>query len=61
MENLMKNNKKSINKIKQMKDKMKNKENFHVFKEFKEITKLSEKNSIEVTDFFSKAINELFK
>ena len=61
MENLMKDNKKSINKIKQMKDKMKNKENFHVFKEFKEITKLSEKNSIEVTDFFSKAINELCK
>ena len=59
MENLMKDNKKSINKIKEMKEKMKNNEKFHVFKDFKEITKSSEKNNIELTDIFNKTLNSL--
>ena len=61
MEKLMKDNRKNINKIRLIKEKMKDKENFHVFKEFKEMTKLTEKNVIEKTEFFSKTLNELCK
>ena len=61
MENLMKDNKKNINKIKAMKEKMKNRDKFHVFEELKEITKKSEKNTIEVTDIFSRTLNGLCK
>ena len=61
MENLMKDNKKNINKIKAMKEKMKNRNKFHVFEELKEITKKSEKNTIEITDIFSKTLNGLCK
>ena len=61
MENLMKDNKKNINKIKAMKEKMKNRDKFHVFEELKEITKKSEKNTIEITDIFSKTLNGLCK
>ena len=61
MENLMKDNKKNINKIKEIKEKMKKNEKFHVFKEFKDTTKLAKKNNIELTDFFTKALNTLCK
>jgi len=61
MENLMKDNKKNINKIKAMKEKMKNKDKFHVFEELNEITKKSDKNNIEVTDIFSRTLNGLCK
>ena len=61
MGNLMKDKKKNINKIKEMKDKMKNNEKLNVFNEFKDMTKKIEKNKIELTDVFTKTLNSLCK
>ena len=57
----MKDKKKNINKIKEMKDKMKNNEKLNVFNEFKDMTKKIEKNKIELTDVFTKTLNSLCK
>ena len=57
----MKDNKKNINKIKQIKEKFLKKEKINVFKELKEMTKLTDKNSIESTEVFSKTLNTLCK
>jgi len=61
MESLMKDNKKNISKIKQIKEKFLKKEKINVFKELKEMTKLTDKNSIESTEIFSKTLNTLCK
>lgn len=61
MENLMKDKKRNINKIKEMKEKMKKNEKLTVFNEFKDMTKKIEKNKIELTDVFTKTLNSLCK
>ena len=61
MENLMKDKKRNINKIKEMKEKIKKNEKLTVFNEFKDMTKKIEKNKIELTDVFTKTLNSLCK
>ena len=61
MESLMKDNKKTIGKIKQIKEKYLKKEKINIFRELKEMTKSTDKNSIESTEVFTKTLNTLCK
>ena len=61
MENLMKDNKKTIRKFLELKAKMEKRRKHHVFKELKGMMKTSEKKGIECTDIFSKTLNALYK
>ena len=61
MENLMKNKKGNVNKILKLKEKLQKKEKFSTFNELKEMTRLSDKTSLETTDVFIKSLNSLCK
>ena len=58
---LMKDNNKGFNKYLEIKEKIKKKRKFNIFKDLKEMTKTAGKNTLEATDIFSKLLNSLCK